>query len=382
MRLVIHDVPVKKSVFTLFFVILFFIINFNFDTPDHKCFKYSSPQKLENPGKVVLVTGAVGFIGMHLSIKLKELGFVVIGYDNINSYYSTDLKQRRLDQLKEKNIVFVKGDICDESLLKSTIKSHNVDRIIHLAAQAGVRYSLTNPHEYISNNIDCFVSILEVFHHMELKKNGPLIYASSSSVYGLSKEIPFSESNEVNNFASLYAATKRANENIASTYHHLYKIPSVGLRFFTVYGPWGRPDMAAYIFTNQIEKDLPIQLNNYGNCERDFTYIDDIVNGIVASFRFSTDGTEIFNLGGNRPVELNYFVELIEKGLGKTAKKVLVGMQKGDVPITYANIDKAGCMLAWKPKISIEKGMEKFIEWFRLENGTRYINATKSELLQ
>ena len=140
--------------------------------------------------------------------------------------------------------------------------------------------------------------------------------------------------------------------------------------------------MAAYIFTNQIEKDLPIQLNNYGNCERDFTYIDDIVNGIVASFRFSTDGTEIFNLGGNRPVKLNYFVELIEKGLGKTAKKVLVGMQKGDVPITYANIDKAGCMLAWKPKISIEKGMEKFIEWFRLENGTRYINATKSELLK
>ena len=183
MRLVIHDVPVKKSLFTLFFIILFFIINFNFDTPDHKCFKYSSPQKLENPGKVVLVTGAVGFIGMHLSIKLKELGFVVIGYDNINSYYSTDLKQRRLDQLKEKNIVFVKGDICDESLLKSTIKSHNVDRIIHLAAQAGVRYSLTNPHEYISNNINCFVSILEVFHHKELNKHEPPIFTLIIPVY-------------------------------------------------------------------------------------------------------------------------------------------------------------------------------------------------------
>lgn len=318
----------------------------------------------------VLVTGGAGFVGLHTSLELQRRGYTVIVIDNLNPYYSVQLKYHRLDLLRERpNIHFIEGDICDEELLTMAIRTYKIDRIIHLAAQAGVRYSLQEPHSYTKNNVDCTVSIFETAIREELhtkKGGGPIVYASSSSVYGFGKDPPFSEdTSEVDKPASLYAATKRSCELMAYTYNHLHKMPSIGLRFFTVYGPWGRPDMSPMIFADLVSRGEALTLNNYGNSIRDFTYVEDVANGVIDALEYSTTEAEIFNLGGSNPVKLNYFVELIERGIGRTVKKKLVPMAKGDVPLTAADVTKAKSLLGWEPTVTIEVGLTKFLEWYK-----------------
>lgn len=318
----------------------------------------------------VLVTGGAGFVGLHTSLELQRRGYTVVVIDNLNTYYSVQLKYHRLDLLRERpNIHFIEGDVCDEDLLTWAIRTYNIDRIIHLAAQAGVRYSLKEPHSYTKNNVDCTVSIFETAVREELHTKvggGPIVYASSSSVYGFGKDPPFSEAtSEVDKPASLYAATKRACELMAHTYHHLHKVPSIGLRFFTVYGPWGRPDMSPMIFADLISRGEPLTLNNFGNSIRDFTYVDDIANGVIDAMEYATTEPEVFNLGGSNPVKLNYFVELIEKGLGRTVEKKKVPMAKGDVPLTAADVTKAKNLLGWEPTVTIEEGLTRFLEWYK-----------------
>ena len=311
--------------------------------------------------KRILVTGAAGFIGYHLACFLYKRGDYVVGYDNFNDYYSPKLKHDRAKQLKEEGIEVLLGDICDRDTLEEIVDRLKITHIAHLAAQAGVRYSLINPHAYTKSNIDGFLTVLEICrHHPEIK----LTYASSSSVYGLNKKTPFSETDPTDQQVSLYGATKKSNELFARSYHHLFGISVTGLRFFTVYGPWGRPDMAYYSFLKNITENKPIEVFNYGKLQRDFTYIDDIVSGTAAAIDLEA-GCEIFNLGNHRPVELEKFLHVLEGAIGKKAKIELLPMQQGDVLATCADISHSQEKLHFYPKTSLEEGIAKFVDWYK-----------------
>jgi UDP-glucuronate 4-epimerase len=310
----------------------------------------------------VFVTGSAGFVGFYTSQAFLERGDEVVGIDNFNDYYSPQLKKDRNTMLeKYKDYKFYNGSICDKELLEKIFNKEKLDKICHLAAQAGVRYSIDHPFAYQQSNLEGFLNIIEFSKQFKVKN---FVFASSSSVYGGTKSIPFSEEEKLDKPLSLYGATKISNEAIAYSYSHLFSIPCVGLRFFTVYGPWGRPDMAYYKFTDRIVKGEPIDVYNYGKMRRDFTYIDDIVKGVLASLDRSFD-FEVFNLGNSNTVELEYFIECIEKELGMKAEKNMLPLQPGDVVETYANISKAKNMLGFDPKINIEEGIKKFIEWYQ-----------------
>ena len=309
----------------------------------------------------ILVTGCAGFIGMHLCEKLFELGYFVIGIDNLNNYYDVNLKLKRLSLLKKKSsFTFIRTDISNKEALEGVFKKHKPQKVVNLAAQAGVRYSLVNPNAYMESNILGFMNILECCRHNNVEG---LIYASSSSVYGSNKKIPFSESDNVDSPISIYAASKKSNELMASSYNHLFGIRSTGLRFFTVYGPWGRPDMAMYIFASKILNNEPIQVFNHGNMKRDFTYIDDIINGILSSIE-NNHNCEIFNLGNNKYENLMDVVSLIESKIGKKAIIKFEVMQDGDVEKTHADIDKAKRKLGFKPITNVKDGIGHFIDWY------------------
>lgn len=317
----------------------------------------------------VLVTGAAGFIGFHLSKKLLDLGAEVIGFDNINDYYDVNLKYARLDILKGyEKFNFIKGDLKDKDAVDKLFKDFKIDIVVNLAAQAGVRYSIENPSAYIDSNIIGFFNILEAVRHNPVKH---LLYASSSSVYGNQEKTPFSVTDNVDKPISLYAATKKSNELMAYTYSHLYKIPATGLRFFTVYGPFGRPDMAYFGFTNKIMKDEPIKIFNEGDMYRDFTYVDDIVQGILNMLlnppKEDENGakSKVYNIGNNKPEKLMYFIETLEKAIGKEAKKEFLPMQPGDVYQTYADVTDLINDFDFKPSTSIEEGLSKFAKWYK-----------------
>lgn len=315
---------------------------------------------------IILVTGSAGFIGYHLTKSLLKEGHSVVGVDNFNDYYDVSLKEARSSDLKEnENYKEIRGNISDLDLVKKIFSENKIDKVCNLAAQAGVRYSLVNPHAYIRSNLVGFTNILEEAKNANVKD---VIYASSSSVYGKNKKTPFSVNDNVDKPISLYAATKKSNELIAHAYHHLYDMNMTGLRFFTVYGPYGRPDMAAFLFADAISKGEPIKVFNNGKMRRDFTFIDDIVKGIKRSLEKSYP-YEVFNLGNNSPVELEYFISLIEKAMGKEAKKDYLPLQPGDVVETYADIEYTKEKLDWQPETSIEEGVEEFISWYR-----RYYN--------
>lgn len=309
---------------------------------------------------MILVTGAAGFIGFHLSLSLKKRKDEVLGLDNFNSYYDKNLKLKREEILKENGISVIHRDIRDTSFLKSLLEQNKVTHIVHLAAQAGVRHSLTHPEDYVASNLEGFVSVLEACKEFPVK----LVYASSSSVYGLNEKTPFSIGDTTDLPTNLYGATKKANELMAYAYHHIYKTPMIGLRYFTVYGPWGRPDMAYYKFTKSILENRPLDIFNEGNLQRDFTYIDDIVQGTIAALDFQAS-YEIFNLGNNKPVKILDLVSIIEKKLKKKAILNFLPMQKGEVLKTYADISKSKKLLNFTPKISIEEGMEEFLNWYK-----------------
>lgn len=311
--------------------------------------------------KHVLITGAAGFIGFHLAKHLKSRGEKVIGLDNFNDYYDPLLKRSRAKQLSKQEISIIEGDICDPKLLKKIVEDHQITHLAHLAAQAGVRYSLVDPQAYIKANIEGFVNILETCRQIPSIK---LIYASSSSVYGLNKKTPFSIEDRTDQPASLYGATKKANELLATSYHHLYQIPVTGLRFFTVYGPWGRPDMAYFQFTKAILEGTPIQIFNHGKMRRDFTYIDDIIQGIEAAIDLPAKN-EIFNLGNHQPVDLLDMVALLEKCLGKKAHQIFLPMQTGDVLETYADIELSTQNLGFVPKTKLDEGIPRFVDWYQ-----------------
>ena len=311
--------------------------------------------------ETLLVTGSSGFIGMHLSLNLLEDGYKVIGVDNMNHYYDPDLKEARLKKLLAyNNFEFIKADINDSPLIDNIFKTYEPSKVVNLAAQAGVRYSLENPHAYIDSNINGFMNILEACRNHKVQG---LIYASSSSVYGGNKKTPFSEKDSVDKPISIYAASKKSNELMAHSYSHLYGLKTTGLRFFTVYGPWGRPDMALYIFTQKITKGESIQVYNHGNMMRDFTFVDDIIKGTRASIEKNYD-CEIFNLGNNRCEELMDMIRIIEKNLGIKADIDFLDLQLGDVEKTFADIDHSKKMLDYSPKTSISEGIPEFINWF------------------
>lgn len=328
----------------------------------------------------VLVTGGAGFIGSHLTMRLLDRGDDVVGLDNLNDYYDVNLKLARLKHLEDKpGFRFVKLALEDREALLRLFKEERFDKVINLAAQAGVRYSLTNPYAYIDANIVGFINVLEGCRHNNVKH---LVFASSSSVYGANTKMPFSVHDNVDHPVSLYAATKKANELMAHTYSHLYNLPCTGLRFFTVYGPWGRPDMALFLFTKAILEERPIDVFNFGKMQRDFTYIDDIVEGVVrvtdriAAPNPAWVGNEpdpgtsaapykIYNIGNNNPVELMKFIEVLEEALGKKAKKNLLPLQPGDVPATYADVQGLMRDVDFKPNTSIEVGIGRFVEWYR-----------------
>ncbi|MCG1010970.1 NAD-dependent epimerase [Salinicoccus sp. ID82-1] len=328
----------------------------------------------------ILVTGSAGFIGMHLSIALIEKGHDVIGYDNMNSYYSVELKEERLKVLNSyPRFKFYKADLRNFNYLDNCMKEEQVEIIINLAAQAGVRYSISNPQAYIDSNISGFLNILEVSKKYEIKH---LIYASSSSVYGGNTKMPFSTEDSVDHPVSIYATTKKTNELMAHTYSHLYNIPTSGLRFFTVYGPYGRPDMAYFSFAENITNDKEIKVFNQGNMMRDFTYIDDIVDGIIGLLdkvpegeknweettpnpSFSYAPYKVYNIGNNQPVKLLDFINTLEKHLGKEAKKNYVEMQPGDVRATFANIDEIQEVANFYPSTTIDEGLKKFVDWYK-----------------
>tara|TARA_Y100000816_G_scaffold289595_1_gene276368 strand:+ start:1073 stop:2032 length:960 start_codon:yes stop_codon:yes gene_type:complete len=310
----------------------------------------------------ILVTGSSGFIGMHLCMNLLNDGYVVRGIDNMNEYYDVSLKEARLKLLSDyDNFTFNKIDISNLQDVKRVFNEFKPEKVVNLAAQAGVRYSIENPHMYIQSNIVGFTNIIEACRRYNVKG---LIYGSSSSVYGENKKTPFSVDDRVDRPISIYAASKKSNELIAHTYSHLYNLNTTGLRFFTVYGPWGRPDMAMYIFTDKIRNGRKISIYNHGKMQRDFTYIDDIVNGIRASIK-NNYSCEIFNLGNNRCEDLMDMVSYIEKELGKKAEIKFMDIQPGDVPKTFADIDHAKNKLNYEPKIPIQKGIPKFIEWYK-----------------
>jgi UDP-glucuronate 4-epimerase len=319
--------------------------------------------------KIYLVTGAAGFIGMHLSKRLLELGCSVIGLDNMNNYYDINLKYARLEILnKYDKFTFYNVDIAEKDPLGALFKENSIDVVINLAAQAGVRYSIVNPDVYIQSNIVGFFNILENCRHHQVKH---LIYASSSSVYGANKKVPFSTGDNVDNPVSLYAATKKSNELMAYTYSHLYKIPATGLRFFTVYGPYGRPDMAYFSFTKAIMENKPIRVYNNGDMYRDFTYIDDVVSGIMPLIENSPvlimEGVpyKIYNIGNNRPEKLLDFIAVIEKAVGKKAVKVFYPMQPGDVYQTYADVTDLMEDIGFRPNTPIGEGIGRFVAWYK-----------------
>ena len=310
-----------------------------------------------------LISGSAGFIGFHLSEFLLKKKHTVYGVDDLNSYYDVKLKKSRLDILKKyKNFVFFKRKIEDIKIVKF-FKKKKIDIIINLAAQAGVRHSLENPYVYINSNILGQVNMLELAKELKIKK---YIYASSSSVYGGNKSLPFSVKDRVDNPISLYAASKKSTELIAEYYSHLYKISSIGLRFFTVYGPWGRPDMATFIFTKNILNGKPINIFNYGKMKRDFTYVDDIISGIYGAINFKMKKLhKVYNLGNSKPESLLEFIKTIEKNLNKKAKKNYLSLQPGDVPATFADISESTRDLKFLPKTEVNDGIPRFIEWFK-----------------
>ena len=328
----------------------------------------------------ILVTGAAGFIGSSLAIRLLERGDEVVGIDNLNDYYDVNLKLARLERLRDySQFKFIKLEISDRAAMEALFIREKFQRVMHLAAQAGVRYSITNPHAYIDSNIIGFMNILEGCRHNEVEH---LAYASSSSVYGANTNMPFSIHDNVDHPVSLYAASKKANELMAHTYSHLYKLPTTGLRFFTVYGPWGRPDMSLFMFTRNILEGKPIDVFNYGNHRRDFTYVDDIVEGVIrvidkpaqANTGWASENPDpgtslapyrIYNIGNNNPVKLLTFIETLEKCLGKEAKKNLLPLQPGDVPDTYADVSDLVSDLGYKPGTLLETGIGNFVEWYK-----------------
>lgn len=319
--------------------------------------------------KKILVTGAAGFIGFHLSKLLLQKGVTVIGFDNINDYYDVNLKYARLAILgKFENFTFVKGDLADKTAVDNLFSENKFDIVVNLAAQAGVRYSIENPQVYIESNVIGFFNILEACRNNPVEH---LLYASSSSVYGNQQKTPFSTDDDVSKPISLYAATKKSNELMAYTYSHLYGIPSTGLRFFTVYGPYGRPDMAYFSFTQKIMKGETIKIFNDGDMYRDFTYVDDIVKGIENMLCNPPEADEngdratVYNIGNNSPEKLMYFIETLEKALGKTARKEFLPMQPGDVYQTYADVTPLIEKYGFKPSTSIEDGLAKFVEWYK-----------------
>ncbi|BCG48520.1 UDP-glucuronate 5'-epimerase [Citrifermentans bremense] len=328
----------------------------------------------------ILVTGAAGFIGYHLSEKLLAKGCEVVGLDNVNDYYDVTLKEGRLSRLEGKpGFRFLRMNLEDREGIKELFAAEKFDSAVNLAAQAGVRYSIQNPYVYIDSNLSGFINILEGCRHNKVKH---LVYASSSSVYGANTSMPFSVHHNVDHPVSLYAATKKANELMAHTYSSLYGLPTTGLRFFTVYGPWGRPDMALFLFTKAILEGKPIDVFNYGKMQRDFTFVDDIVEGISRVIDSVPPGDpgwsganpdpgtsyapyKIYNIGNNNPVELLRFIEVLEKALGKEAQKNLLPIQAGDVPATYADVDDLMRDVGFKPATSIEEGIGRFVAWYR-----------------
>ena len=311
--------------------------------------------------KHLFITGAAGFIGFHTALFFCKRGDDVIGYDNFNAYYDPQLKRDRAVELAKLGILVVEGDLADRETLQRAIEQHQITHILHLAAQAGVRYSLQNPHAYLQSNVEGFLNILEICRLYPLI---PLIYASSSSVYGLNTKVPFSVSDRTDQQASLYGVTKKTNELMAQTYHHLFGIAVTGLRFFTVYGPWGRPDMAYYSFTRAILDNRPIEIYNHGHMQRDFTYIDDIVLGIAAALDLGLPYA-LFNLGHNHPVELLDLIGVLEKELGCKAQKILLPMQSGDVLSTYADIEESTAQLGFVSQFALEEGIKRFVRWYK-----------------
>ena len=315
-----------------------------------------------------LVTGAAGFIGFHVASALLKRGDRVSGLDDLNAYYDVRLKKARLERLGAfPEFSFHRADIADAEALDRVFREWPFDAVCHLAAQVGVRYSLTNPIVYGSSNLMGFLRVLEQCRH---RGTGNLVYASSSSVYGANEKVPFSENDRVDRPVSLYAATKVADELMAHTYSHLYGIPCTGLRFFTVYGPWGRPDMALYTFAEKILAGKPIDVYNHGKMERDFTYIDDIVTGVLAAIDRPL-GFEVINLGNSRTVSLERFIEVLERALGAKATRNYLPLQPGDVPRTFADVSRAKRLLGWEPTTSIEEGVPRFVDWYRWYRGTR-----------
>lgn len=328
----------------------------------------------------ILVTGAAGFIGFHLSRRFLQMGHTVVGLDNLNPYYSVELKQARLNLLSENDAFrFVRMDLSDKDAISRLFQENQFSHVVNLAAQAGVRYSIENPGAYVDTNLVGFANILEGCRHNGVQH---LVFASSSSVYGLNTNMPFSVHDNVDHPISLYAATKKANELMAHTYSYLYGLPCTGLRFFTVYGPWGRPDMALFLFTKAILEDKPIMVFNHGKMRRDFTYIDDIIEGVVrVTNHIPTPNPEwnpdapdpsssvapykLYNIGNNNTVELSRFIEVIEENLGKTAKKEYLPLQPGDVPMTNADVDDLIRDVGFKPSTTIETGIVAFLDWYR-----------------
>ncbi len=328
----------------------------------------------------ILVTGAAGFIGFHSAKRLLEDGHEVVGLDIVNDYYDPALKMDRLKQLQPlEGFRFIKLDLADRQAMPALFREHRFDQVLHLAAQAGVRHSLSNPHAYVDSNLQGFINVLEGCRHNGVRH---LVFASSSSVYGANTRMPFSVHHNVDHPVSLYAASKKANELMAHSYAHLYKLPVTGLRFFTVYGPWGRPDMALFIFTKAILEDRQIEVFNRGRMERDFTYIDDIVQGVVRVLEkpaqpdpdWSSDQPDpfsslapyrIYNIGNHQPVNLLAFIAAIEKALGKKARKKLLPMQMGDVKATFADIDDLQRDFDFRPSTPLEEGIRKFVDWYR-----------------
>lgn len=319
----------------------------------------------------ILVTGAAGFIGFHLAKRLLERGDEIVGIDNMNDYYTPKLKEARLAQIvNHPSFKFIKGDIADRELMPRLFEDEKFDKVVNLAAQAGVRYSIENPFAYVDSNLVGFANILECCRHNGTKH---LVYASSSSVYGGNKKVPFSEEDKVENPVSLYAATKKANELMASCYTKLYGFPATGLRFFTVYGPWGRPDMAPILFATAIRDGKPIKVFNNGDMMRDFTYVDDIVEGIIRVL--DSKGNEapkegetlhaVYNIGCSNPVKLMDFIDTIEEAMGKKAEKIMMPMQPGDVYQTYADTTRLEQDMGYKPHVSLKEGIGEFIGWFK-----------------
>ncbi|ANB03421.1 NAD-dependent epimerase [Ectothiorhodospira sp. BSL-9] len=328
----------------------------------------------------VLVTGTAGFIGSALAMRLLDRGDEVIGVDNLNDYYDVNLKLARLDRIKDHaGFTEVRADIADRAVMEETFARHKPQRVVNLAAQAGVRYSLENPHAYVETNLVGFINILEGCRHHGVEH---LVYASSSSVYGANTTMPFTVHDNVDHPMSLYAASKKANELMAHTYSSLYGLPTAGLRFFTVYGPWGRPDMALFMFTRNILEGKPIDVFNYGQHRRDFTYIDDIVEGVIRTLdkvaepnpEWSGDNPDsatsfapyrLYNIGNNQPVELLHYIQVLEDCLGRKAEKNLLPLQPGDVPDTYADVQDLVADVGYRPATPVEQGVENFVRWYR-----------------